>query len=497
MGSVHARIHLLLDDSLRKTAFEQVLYKFIPLTNAEEVDLFYMKDFLRGESAAQYIKNLPANDRAIYMGKDRWPNASLRSLGESRQWDETSQRMLFFIDADKNTVTDLPAGIFPLHKLWKKYAQMTKSDYLGQFATHFLDHTKIPLKNWNSANPTCVHESGKILRARNNPPWIFNSDSVRLNFTKDMQTQFVGRTVCINAPHASKIFEFEIDRTDVALSSLGARFSFWGDAQPLDIEIAATKHISQPLFIEIRPQVNKKPVEFFFQGERIQCEENNCRKRKAQYLLPQMRELTQTIRLAVRGENDTYFRGTLRLLSGDIEVARLQVRILPHSWVEEAALALKNPSEYRSFFLSLFASLVGITLLMILIVWIAKKLHSRLQRKNAEKTPIYANAATQFNPHDRFLITASKNPFACVLQGFGAVVEILIKEDKIIISHGLRKRHEAQHRNFCYQLEDGYVLDFRFGAESNLLYCYKLSGRDLSQTSARRAQNPDGPRLSA
>lgn len=497
MGSIHARIHLLLDDAMRKTDFEQVLYKFIPLTNAEEVDLFYMKDFLRGESAAEYIKNLPAKDRAIYMGKDRWPNMSLQDISESAHWKETSARMLFFIDADKKAASNLPPGVFPLHELWKKYAQMTQSDYLGHFSTHFLDHTKIPLKDWKSTNPTCVHESGKVLRARNTPPWIFSSDSVRLNFTRQMQTQFVGRTVCINAPYASKIFEFDIDRTDVALSSLGARFSFWGDAQPLDIDIAATQHISQPLFLEIQPQVNKKPVEFFFQGERIQCEENNCRKKKVQYLVPQMRELTQTIRLAVRGENDAYFRGTLRLLSGDIEVARLQVRILPHSWVEEAALALKNPSEYRRFFLLLFASLVVFILLMILLVPIAKKLHSRWQRKSEEMIPTYANAVTQFKPHDRFLITASKNPFACILQGFGAVVEILIEEDKVVITHGLRKRHEAPHRNFCYQLEDGYVLDFRFDGECNRLYCYKLSGRGLSETSARRAQNPDSPRLSA
>ncbi|HMY12096.1 MAG TPA: hypothetical protein PKC74_10755, partial [Turneriella sp.] len=43
-----ARLHLLVDERLRKSSLEQVIYRFVPPTSAPEVELTYVRNFMQG-----------------------------------------------------------------------------------------------------------------------------------------------------------------------------------------------------------------------------------------------------------------------------------------------------------------------------------------------------------------------------------------------------------------------------------------------------------------
>ncbi len=484
-----ARIHLLVDERLRKSPLEQVIYRFVPLTSAPEVELSYVRDFLESDAAQIYAAKMREADRAIYIGRDRYPgDAQIGALMKNRNWPELLGKIYFLIINDAPDYAPLPRGLFSHDDLWRKFAELSGARYAGFFNRHMLDNRVAEVKDWRPGRGSCVHQSGVLLAPSARGPIRFHREGFSLFYRQQEQAGLTGDWVCINSPLADTIFQVRVARTDVLLSVAAARFSAWNDAQPLSVRIQADRQISAPLALEFVPEINSTETEFFFQGDRISCSALRCGKKGARFLLPKMAELSQKLDLAFRGQADSYFRGAVRLMSGEIELARAPLRLLPHSWLSEMVYALSHPSEYRLFFLSGLGGAILVLLAFFLLYRLLCSWLNRLKARQAEILPTQSSAVAEVAPGDTLRLTATDNPFGCELLGFGGIVKVEAQHEGVAISHGQGQGGSFTWSDFRYALPDGYVLDFRPAGSRARLYVYRLSEKDLSGTSARHEQ---------
>lgn len=463
MLPLDAKIFLLLDERLKKSAIEQVIYKFVPLTNASEVELQYVVDFMRGDTAATQAAKFSKNDRIFYIGQDKWPeDSAVKSLTASQVWGALSQKIVFILAAAGGGAFKAPPGIYEHRDLWRKYAEATKTVYSGFFNTHYLDATPKDLKGaWPAY--TCVHESGRELSPTRHSPLKIARNQFHLLFQDRRQLALLGALVCINSPRADTIFEVQTAATDVAMTVLPTKFSAWNEAQPLAVTINTNRQITSPMTLQIIPESNATQTEFFYQGDRIVCTANRCTKKNARFLLPLFSDHEFHLELAVRAAGDSYFRGQLRLLSGEIEVARAPMRVTPHSWVAETLFALRHPSEYQRAFLIIFALTVGGLIFVLSIFIYLRGLIRRAHERRRLRVPTQSSASCAIHDGDRLLITATKNPFGCVLSEFGGIVTIALKDDIIELAQA-GKVHCAPANNFSWQLPDGYLVSLQPGS---------------------------------
>jgi len=484
-----ARIHLLLDERLRRSPIEQVIYRFVPLTSAPEVDLTYVRNFLHGEAPQLYAAKMLEADRAIYIGADRYPDdAQIAVLMKSRAWFDLLGKIYFLVINNAPDYAPLPRGLFSHDDLWRKFAELSQTRYAGFHNLHLLDNRSVKLKDWRPGRGTCLHQAGATLVPSARGPIRFERDGFSLSFRQKTHAELTGDWVCINTPIADTLFQVRVARTDVLLTAQHARFSAWNDAQPLAVALQSNRQITAPLALEIVPEVITGEMEFFFQGDRISCSALRCGQKAARFLLPEMAGLRQQFQLAFRGRADAYFRGTLRVLAGEIEIASVPLRLLPHSWLSEMGYAIAHPSEYRLYFL---AGLGGLILVLLVLVVLYRLLRSWLRRMLARRAVIPAaqtSAALAVKPGDALRLTAMDNPFGCELLGFGGIVHIEIDQDTVAIRHGQGQGGQFHWGDFRYALPDGYVLDFRPSGNSARLYVYRLSEKGLSETYAKRGQ---------
>lgn len=460
-GVAHAKLFLLLDERLKKSRTEQIIYKFVPMTNASEVELNYVQAFMKDMSAASYATRLKGDDRGLYIGADTWPaDGYVTELTQGRNWAETAGKISFLVESSGPDYARMPKGLYPRRDLWRKYAELTHATYAGSFNTHFLDTTQNALPGGAWQGFTCVHESGRELKPGKNSPLTVSKNNFQLSFRQLKQLSFVGALVCVNTPKADTIFEVHTAKTDVALEADAGRFSLWNEAQPLKVRVVSARQISAPLELEIRPEVNETQTEFFFQGERITCTSNRCRKKDARFLLPQFRDFNESFELAIRASGDSYFRGTLRLMSGEIEIARTSVRFTPQSRVAEVTYALRNPSEYQSAFLIILGlCLLAAALVAFLIVFIRRLAAARAE-KPVERMPKQSSASVVIERGVTYRMTAGENPFGCELYLFGGIVALRVEGDAVAVRHaGVDKVLPLE--NFRYDLPDGYTLEIR------------------------------------
>lgn len=469
---LEAKIFLLVDERLKKTSLEQTIYKFVPLTNATEVELRYVRDFLQGNAALEYLPTLKANDRALYIGSERWPyDLKDTQLLTKEHVVQFQGRISFLIDAKISP----PAGLFDRKDLWRKFAEISATRYAGSFATYHLRASgeKIP-GDWKSFH--CVHESGIELKSSKKGPLGFSVTggefSLALRFREKGDLNFLGRITCINAPRADTIFDLQIRQTDIEISAEKARTSAWNDAQPLRLTIRSSNTISAPLALEIEPQINTSPTEFFFQGDRVTCEKMRCRKKNADFLVPAMRDNEQYIELAVRADREAYFRGRANLMAGNIQVASTEIRVTPHSWLAEFTYALRNPSEYKLVFLGFLLAL----LVCILCIAVIVRIYSRIKERLAVPAPLptLQTSASALVESGKYTLTASNNPFDCVLFGFGGIIELNITPTQVLL-HTAGKEIAGTAENFHCALPDGYRVSVRKTEGKFLLETFLVS----------------------
>lgn len=485
-----ARIHLLLDERLRKSPIEQVLYRFVPLSSAAEVELTYVRDFLREENARTFAKKLRPNDRGIYIGAERYPSdAGIAALSKSRDFFGLADKIYVLVVNHAPPFAPLPRGILPHEELWRKFAELAQIQYAGFHNLHYLDGRVVALKNWRFERGDCVHESGLRITPPARGPIKFTREGFALAFRHKEQARYTGDWVCTNTPRSDIIFQVRIARTDVMLAVPTPRFSAWNDAQRLVLSLRSNRQISVPLTFEIVPEFSRGETEFFFQGDRLVCSGTRCGKKSARFLLPQLSALEHDFEFAFRGPAENYFRGTLRLLSGELEVARVAVRLLPHSWLAELKYALLYPSEYRRFFIFGFA---GAIFLLLLLYFAYRMLLHLLQHHSARhrslSLPVQSSGMLEVKIGDELLFTATHNPLGYELLGFGSIVRIAATLDGVTLRHGQGQQVEFAWQKFCYTLPDGYVFDFRPLGEKAVLYIYRLSERGWSATLPTRGQ---------
>ncbi len=469
-GFAHAKLYLLLDERLKKSRTEQTIYKFVPLTNASEVELLYVQGFMKDQSAAAFATRLKGDDRGMYIGADTWPDDKyIDELTQSRAWPETLGKISFLIESNAPEYARLPKGLYARRELWKKYAELIHTKYAGFFSTHYLDTNQNELQNSDWKSFTCIHESGRELKPGKNSPLSISQNRFQISFRQAKQLDFVGALVCINVPKADAMFEVHTAKTDVVIEADSGRFSLWNEAQPLKIRIRSARQITAPLALEIRPEINQSQTEFFFQGERITCTSNRCRRKDARFLLPQFRDFNENFEFAIRASGDSYFRGTLRLMAGEIEIARTEFRFTPQSWVAETSYALKNPSEYQSAFLIILilcAAAVGLAIL----AWLGlKNLAATLAEKNARQIPRQSSASVTIERDVAYRMTAGENPFGCELYAFGGIVTLSVEGDEVTVRHGGAVEQRLPLDNFRYDLPDGYRLEIKILPDNALL----------------------------
>ncbi|HNE18607.1 MAG TPA: hypothetical protein PKW28_03305 [Turneriella sp.] len=484
-----ARLHLLVDERLRKSSLEQVIYRFVPLTSAPEVELTYVRNFMQGEAAQVYAAKMREADRAIYIGADRYPgDAQIGALMKNRAWYDLLGKIYFLVINDAPDYVPLPRGLFSHDDLWRKFAELSGARHAGFLNRHVLDNRVAALKDWRPGRGSCVHQSGALLVPSARGPIRFHRDGFSLSYRQKGQADMAGDWVCLNTPLADTIFQVRVARTDVLLAVKSARFSAWNDAQPLAVTLQSDRQISAPLALEFVPEVNSAETEFFFQGDRLSCAALRCGKKGARFLLPEMAGLSQQFDLAFRGRADAYFRGTIRLMAGEIELARASVRLLPHSWLTEMAYALSHPSEYRLFFLYGLGGLILVLATLVLLYRFFRSWLGRLQARRAEVLPAQSSAVLEVAPGDSLRLTATDNPFGCELLGFGGIVRVDVLGDGVDISHGQGQGGRFHWADFRYALPDGYVLDFRPAGSRARLFVYRLSEKGLSATSVKPGQ---------
>ena len=408
----HAKLFLLLDERLKKSRIEQVIYKFVPLTNASEVELNYVQGFLKDQSAPAFASKLKSDDRGIYIGADTWPDDQhISELTNSRAWFDTLGKISFIVENNAPEYARMPKGLYPRRELWKKYAEFTRAKYAGFFATHYLDTTPGELKgDWPGF--TCVHESGRELKPGKGSPLAIQKNKFQVSFRQAKQLELTGNLACVNTPKGDAFFELQVAKTDVALEADSGRFSLWNEAQPLSVRVRSSRQITAPLALEIVPEVNETQVEFFFQGERITCTSKRCRRKDARFLLPQFRDFNENFEFAIRAPGETYFRGKLRLMAGEIEIARTEVRFTPQSWVAETSYALKNPSEYQSLFLIILALIAAVVGLSAVLSRALENLAAKIAERSAREIPRQTSATLPIERGVTYHMTAGRTPLA-------------------------------------------------------------------------------------
>lgn len=487
-GPIFARIHLLLDERLRNSAIEQVIYRFVPLTSAAEVELVYVRSFLQPETVGAYTAKLPEADRAIYIGADRYPgDAQIAALMKSRTWKDLPGKLTFLLVNGSPEYAQLPRGILGHEDLWRKFAEFSQTRYAGFHNRHLLDHRLVAMKDWRPGSGTCVHQQGALLVPSARGPIRFHREGFSLWYRQRAQAQQTGDWVCINTPFADTIFQVRVARTDVLLSMKPARFSAWNDAQALPVTLQSDRQITAPLALELESEANSGETEFFFQGDRLTCTALRCGKKGARFLLPGLSGLSGHFDLAFRGRADAYFRGSAKLMAGEIEIARAEVRLLPHSWLGETAYAFAHPSEYRVVFL---CGLGGAILLLAAVLLLYRGIRlvlGKVQARRARVLPVQSSAVLKVAPGDSLRLTATENPFGCELMGFGGIVTMQIRDEGVAIGHGQGQGGVFPWGGFRYALPDGYVIDFRPAGQSARLYVYRLSEKNRWATFARRA----------
>jgi len=435
---IEAKIFLLLDERLKKSQIEQVIYKFVPLTNAAEVELNYVQNFLDGQKRNDALKKLKKGDHLLYL------------------------------DAKEPA----PAGSIDRKDLWRLFAEVAPATYAGKLKTHFLASsiTKLP-GAWGAFR--CVHESGSDFKSGAGAviqiKKLGKESDLELRFREIAHRAYLGQMVCINSPKADVIFELEISQSNIALSLGRMRFSAFNDAQALPFILSTDRRVEAPLALEIEPQVNENETEFFFQGDRITCEKKRCRKKSANFLLPQMTSPSQTFELAVRSDAASYFRGVAHIVSGKVRVASAPFTIAPHNWVAEVLFAIKNPSEYKSIFLGFLAALVA----FMALVWGMVRTLSRIKIIPKDESPRQTSASVLVG-EGNFEITASKNPFGCILVAFGGIVKVKIAGERVVVDAG-GKSTEGNASHFMCTLNDGYNICVRNVDDKFLLEAYLVS----------------------
>ena len=496
-GVVHGKVFLLLDDRLKGSALEQSIYKFVPLTNATEVELNYVHDFMKSDAGLDYGRKLAQADRAIYIGNDRWPDDEyVRTLTNRREWFDMLGKISFLIVSNAPAYAPMPKGLFARHDLWRKYAEVTSARFIGFFNKHTLDAQSETLSAGNWRSFTCVHESGRVVSPGKKSPVAINRGRLSLTFRSKAQADFAGGLVCTNTPVGDTIFEVRATKTDVALQIPVARFSAWNEAQPLEVNVRSDRLIGAPLTLQVLPAVNARPVDFVFQGDKITCDKGRCGKKNAEFLMPQFTDFQHRFEIAFRGQGNDYFRGVMRLMAGEIEVARSEVKLTPHSWLAEAFYAFGNPSEYRSLFLLAFAAVVAAILVLLLLIRLVRRLVRHIVSVRQQSVlPRQSSVSFLLADGVHYHITASENPFGCELADFGAVAEVLLQADRIVLRHGSRAPIEAAADGFTHDFADGYRLLVRRAGSGFRLDLFRLSGKGSSVTSAKPSRTPD--RLSA
>lgn len=492
-GAAQAKLFLLLDERLRATPLEQSIYRFVPLTNASEVELNYVKDFTRGDAALEYARKVKESDRAFYIGADRWPeDDALKKLTARREWSDLLGKVSFLVENNAPQYAAMPKGMFARNLLWKKYAEVTATRYLGIFNMHTLDARPQVLEGsrWESYN--CVHESGELFLPGRKSPLVMTKGGFSLTYRNKAQMRYAGSFVCIQIPKADAIFEVHAPKADVSLSVPAARFSAWNEARPLLLTVRSDRFITAPLALKIVPEVNRSIVDFVFQGEKISCELGKCQKRDAKFLMPVLSERENNFELAYRGQGDGFFRGDLVLLAGDVEIARTQIRLTPHSWVAESLYALQNPSEYKTLFLQSGLLFLLAILLLYAFYRILLRLVALLKEKRTQVLPRQSSVSLEIIPGMAFRITATDNPFGCELADFGGLVEIDCLPASVTVRHGNRGAQEFDYDRLNYRFPDGYRLITTSVAPGRWrLDLFYVSETDSLPTSATLSQTQD------
>lgn len=466
-ASLHATVYLLLDDRLKKTPIEQVIYKFVPLTSATEVELSYLHDFLAQNRAAEYLKKIKKGDHALYLSADAWPAPSLQSFFASAKLNDFAGKIDFLAAPGGGEGTpSRPQLLLSHHDLWRRFAELTGARYAGFFEKHYLDANIEPLAKSSWSNYSCVHSTGRTFSAGRASPISAGGEGFRLNFKVESQLVFLGRLVCINTPKADTFFELSTYKGDVELVAEPGRFSAWNEAQPLRLRVTSTRQVSAPLLLEIIPEVNREQTEFFFQGDRISCQDRKCIKKAARFLMPAMTELSQNFELAIRASGDSYFRGQLKLRSGEIEVARTEFRFLPASWLVEFSFALRHPSEYKTFFLHLLLVAILAILCIAGLVVLLRKATAWVEARQKPAMPRQTSAGVRIDPEKNYRLTASQNPFGCELAYFGGIIDLKISGEKVLLKNGDRGQEVYDVKNFRVRLADGYVLKLKRPGDS-------------------------------
>jgi hypothetical protein len=230
------------------------------------------------------------------------------------------------------------------------------------------------------------------------------------------------------------------------------------------------------LFFEVVFEINQEQTEFFFQGDRISCKDRRCVKKVAKFLMPAMTGLTQNFELAIRASGDSYFRGLLKLRSGEIEVARAEARYLPASWLREFTFAMKHPSEYKTSFLRILFVVVSLALGVALVIIFLRSLLARLAAMQKPPLPRQTSAGVRIEPEKNYRLTASQNPFGCELAYFGGIIDLRISGEKVRLKNGERPEEAYDVNNFTIRLADGYVLKLKRPSESEFFLETYLAG---------------------
>lgn len=257
------------------------------------------------------------------------------------------------------------------------------------------------------------------------------------------------------------------------------------------ISMRSDRSIWAPLHLKVTPLAMTEPVDIFFQGDRIDCSNLQCRPKSAHFLLPQSKDLKVLHEFAIRSSGNAYYRGMLQLFAGSIEIARTEVRFTPHSWLTETFFALSHPSEYQGLFLVGLLGLTVVVLLIWLMIWLILRLHRRVMQNKSRVAVRQSSASLTVHPGMSLHLTALNNPFHCELLNFGGIVDITLNETEFGIKHGAGAGAKWPLGPVNYKLPDGYMVQLRLLSGSEYkLDVFLLSEKDSSLTSAKPSQNP-------
>jgi hypothetical protein len=491
-GRLEAKLHIFLDERLRGSAQEKVLYKFIPLTGAQEVDLVYVSDFMKVANSAQAVLKLGESDRGIYIGADRWPgDAEITRLIKSPEWFTMLGKISFLVENDAPEYAALPRGLYSRGELWRKFAQLTGIDHAGIFSLHYLDTRPVELERGKWLRAVCTASASPADSARAAAPLQWGKSSVRLNFKDPKQLSYLGHHVCIEAAGGHTIAELRIARTDVAIDAEDGRFSVWNEAQPLRVTLSIRSQHHSTVASENFATEPQRTCGFLFSRRSDRVRQNSALQawlRKISFT--PAKELIAKHDLAIRASGAAYFRGTLQLFAGSIEVARTDVRFTQHSWLAETVYALSHPSEYQGLFLLL----LGALLLLTGSVWFLARHILRWRARRLERDAMpqarQTSASVVMRAGHELRLTAAENPFGCELADFGGIVDISLSATHFTIRHGNGAGATWPAAQVSYRLPDGYEIRLKpLGEGEYLLEVFMLSGKDSLPTSVKPSQS--------